>query len=74
MDGCFGLIKQKYRRSDSDSIDHLVRVVNESASCNHAEVYHASDGSSNWKWRNWDVFLAEHFKPLLLYLPVNHSA
>ena len=45
-------------------MDHLVQVVNQSASCNYAQVYRYSDGSSNWKWRNWDVFLAEHFKPL----------
>ena len=62
VDGCFGLVKQKYRRSDSDTMDHLVRVVNESASCNYAQVYRASDGGSNWKWRNWDLFLAKHFK------------
>jgi hypothetical protein len=39
VDGCFRLIKQKYRRSDSDTMDHLVQVVNQSASCNYAQVY-----------------------------------
>ena len=60
----FGLIKQKYRRSESDTIDHLVRVVNDSAACNYAQVYRREDGSSNWKWRSWDTYLLNYFKPL----------
>ena len=64
VDGCFELIKQKYRRSESDTIDHLVQVVNQSAACNYAQAYRMDDGSSNWKWRSWDTFLSNYFKPL----------
>ena len=64
VDVCFGLVKQRYRRCDSDTIEHLVRVVNESTSCNHAQVYRCNTSSSSWEWRSWDLFLAEHFKPL----------
>ena len=46
VDGCFGLIKQKYRQSDSDKIDHLV-LVKESPSCNYAQAYHTSYVGSN---------------------------
>ena len=64
VDGCFGLIKQKYRRYDSDTISHLVNVVNKSASCNQAQVYRSSSSTCNWQWRNWDSFLALYFKPM----------
>ena len=64
VDGCFGLIKQKYRRADSDTMNHLVKVVNESASCNLAQVYRSNSGPSNWQWKMWDSFLASYFKPL----------
>ena len=53
VDGCFGLVKQKYRRCDSDTISHLLDVVNKSASCNQAQVYRSSSGASNWQWWNW---------------------
>ena len=61
MDGCFGLINQRYRQFVSDI---MVQVVNESASSNHAQLYRRSDGSSNCEWRGWDLFFAKYLKPI----------
>ena len=64
VDGCFGLIKQRYRRHDCDILDHLVDVVNKSASCNKVQVYRSGSGTANWQWRNWDSSLGLYFKPI----------
>ena len=45
-------------------INHLVRVVNQSEACNYAKAYQVDDGSYSWKWRSWDTFLLNYFKPL----------
>ena len=57
VDGCFGLIKQKYSRSDCDIISHLVDVVDRSFACNRAQLYRSSNSTSNWQCRKWDSFL-----------------
>ena len=64
VDGCFGLIKQRYRCHDCDILDHLVDVVNKSASCNKVQVYRSGSGTANWHWRNWDSSLGLYFKPI----------
>ena len=59
VDGHFGLLKRKYRRSDVHSIPQLEAAVNDSAATNTA---HVVDG--NEIWRAWDVFFAEFFRPV----------
>lgn len=39
VDGCFGLVKQKYRHSDCDSLVQLQNVVEELASVNTIQLY-----------------------------------
>lgn len=58
VDGCFGLIKMKYRRQDNYTKQHLVNAVNTSASCNLAVTY------PSWTWYEWDEFLRKYFKPI----------
>ena len=57
VDGCFGLIKQAYRRSDCDTIDQFADVIEKSAKCNKAVLF-------NWEWLDWDAYLLSHFKPI----------
>ena len=65
VDGCFGLIKQKYRRSDCDTLVQLESVVEDSASVNCAQLYQVP-GSSRpaFQWYDWVSFLNERFKAL----------
>ena len=53
----FGLLKQKYRKVDVNTVDQLCKVIDESALINHSEKY-------CWEWRQGDQFLAKSFRPL----------
>ena len=68
VDGCFGLLKQKFRRSDCYTMTQLAAVVNESAVCNVAQLI----PGSGVEWRAWDAFLAQHFKPVKGIRSVQH--
>ena len=57
VDGGFGLIKQKYRKSDVDTLQQFADVVDQSAQINHAVKF-------SWDWSQWDAFLAEYFTPV----------
>lgn len=57
VDGGFGLIKQQFRKSKTDTLQDFVRVVNESASSNYAV-------SAGWKWKNWRDFFKKYFRPI----------
>lgn len=60
VDGCFGLLKRAYRRSDCFTMEQLAAVVDSSAACNVAQVY----PGSTIRWRSWDTFLLQHFRPV----------
>ena len=68
VDGCFGLLKQKYRRSDCFTMEQLVDVVNLSVTCNVAETV----PDSGLVWRQWDAFLLEHFKSVVGIRKLHH--
>ena len=57
VDACFGLLKQRYRSSECDIMEHLQAIVQASAKCNSTQLF-------EWEWREWDKFLSEKFKPL----------
>ena len=57
VDACFGLLKQRYRSSECDTMGHLQAVVQSSAKCNSVQLF-------EWEWREWDKFLSLKFKPL----------
>ena len=57
VDAGFGLLKQKYRKADVDTITHLVEAVESSAGFNEAVTF-------CWEWRSWDAFFADKFKPV----------
>ena len=59
VDGCFGLLKKKYRRSDTFTLQQLCDVV-DSAACNVAELV----DPDKTPWYDWDTYLLQLFKPL----------
>ena len=68
VDGCFGLIKQKFRKADVYTMEQLATLVNNSATCNKAQLI----PGSGMEWRPWDAFLAHHFKPVKGIREVHH--
>eukprot|EP00117_Sycon_ciliatum_P006959 scpid48468/ scgid2473/ len=58
VDGCFGLLKQKFRHSDIYTMKQLETVVNDSAACNHAQLIPGSD----LEWRAWGYFPCATFQ------------
>ena len=56
VDGCFGLLKKKYRRSDVFTLAQLGDVVNHSAACNIAQQ------GSDVNYYEWDTFFDTKFK------------
>ena len=57
VDGGFGFVKQKFRKSDVDTVAQLATVVNDSVGFNKAETY-------QWRWREWDAHLGKYFSAL----------
>ena len=52
VDGFFGLVKQKYRRSNSNTLEHLRDVVNSSSISNFAQLYADPETGANYfDWR-----------------------
>lgn len=60
VDSCFGHLKRKHRRSDTFTLQQLCEVVNNSATCNSAELAE----SDKMPWYDWDAYLLQLFKPL----------
>ena len=66
VDGFFGLVKQNYCQSNSDTLDHLRDVVNSSSTSNFAQLYADPEtGVSHFAWRRWDSFLNQHFRKII---------
>ena len=57
VDGGFGFIKQRYRKSDVDTVAQLATVVDESVTFNKAKLF-------SWNWHEWDAYLAKFFNPV----------
>ena len=65
VDGCFGLIKQKCRKSDCDTLVQLQIVVEDAASVNCAQLYQVPGSSQPaFQWYEWVSFLNKRFKAL----------
>ena len=61
-DWCFGLFKQRYRRTFVSSLDDVVEVVNTSADVNVAQLVGTQSGQSVVPIYNWNLFLGAHFR------------
>ena len=63
-DWCFGLFKRLYRRTEVGSLQAIAQVVNNSASCNTAQLVVDEVGNTIVPFLDWVSFLAPVFKKL----------
>ncbi len=61
-DWCFGLLKQRMRRTKIDCLDDIVDVITKSASVNEAQLVGTQSGEIIVKSYEWTGFLAPKFK------------
>lgn len=61
-DWCFGLVKQKFRRTKIGCLEDIARVVNTSAVVNHAQLVGKEDGTVIVPQYNWADFFAPCFR------------
>ena len=61
-DWCFGLLKRAFRRTRVGCLDDIVRVVEESAEVNHAQLVGAQDGTVIVPTYNWAGYFDPFFK------------
>ena len=66
-DWCFGLLKQKFRRTPVSCLDDMVRVTEESTvtGINIAQLVGTENQDVKVPLYNWQTFLADSFRPLL---------
>ena len=60
-DWCFGLLKQKFRRSRVDCLDDLVTVVQGSAKVNEAQLVATQEGEVLVATYNWSAHFSDKF-------------
>ena len=63
-DWCFGLLKQKFKRSSVNCLDELVDVVNESAVVNRAQLVGSQSGEVIVPTYNWAEYLGSQFEKI----------
>ena len=61
-DWCFGLFKQRYRRTFVSSLNDVAEVVNTSADVNVAQLVGTQNGEPVVTVYNWVTFLGQHFR------------
>ena len=61
-DWCFGLFKQRYRRTFVSCLNDIADVVNSSADVNVAQLVGTQSGETVVQMYNWATFLGGHFR------------
>ncbi len=64
-DGCFGLLKQAFKRHAISSLSEFESVVNGSACVNSAQLIGSEDGTTYVPVSDWQVHLSPYCKPLV---------
>ena len=64
-DTCFGLLKQKFRRTDVDSLDDFAKVVNQSAMVNTSQLVGTANGEVIVPTYDWTSFFATTYKKII---------
>ena len=65
-DGCFGKVRQLFRRSDVDTTAQLSSVIERSAKINSSIMYRDThEAEPNFQWYGWDTYFNAVFKPLV---------
>ncbi len=65
-DWCFGLLKQRFRKFKVDCLDDFVKVVEESAVVNHAQLVATQNGEILVPMYDWAAFFSVHFRQTAL--------
>ena len=60
-DWAFGLLKQKFRRTPVGCLDDMVKVVQQSASINEAQLVGLEDGTTIEEQRDWATYFSDYF-------------
>ena len=60
LEWCFGLLKKRYRRYGVGCLDEIVNVVDESATCNTAQLVWMQDGQTVVTTYIWTAMLGRH--------------
>ena len=63
-DTCFGLLKQKFRKTDVDSFDDFATVVEQSASVNKSQLVGKIDGEVIVPTYDWTSYFATLYKKI----------
>ena len=78
-DTCFGLLKQKLRKCDVDSLDDFATDVEKSASVNESQLVRNTNGEVIVPTYDWTSYFAAFYKKLteskgifILNLTLNH--
>ena len=61
-DWCFGLLKQKYRKTLVGCLEDLARVVDQSVRTNHAQLVGMEDGTTFVHQYDWAGFFQSYFR------------
>uniref|UniRef100_A0A1X7UDD6 Uncharacterized protein n=1 Tax=Amphimedon queenslandica TaxID=400682 RepID=A0A1X7UDD6_AMPQE len=62
-DWCFGLLKQKFRKAEVDSLDDFIHVVEQTSAVNKAETAGSSNGELIETF-DWSSYFATLFKKI----------
>lgn len=62
---CFGLLKQKYQKTDVGSLEALAQCVETLATCNHSQLVGTSNGSLIVPTFEWSSYFAGHFRRII---------
>ena len=63
-DTCFGLLKQKFRKCDVDSLDDFETVVEKSASVNESQLVGNTNGEVIVPTYDWTSYFAAFYKKI----------
>ena len=63
-DWCFGLVKQKFRKTLVGCLDDMLRVVDQSAKTNDGELVGKEDGTTLIHQYDWAAFFRPYFRTL----------
>ncbi len=71
-DWCFGLLKQRMRRTKIDCLDDIADVITKSATVNEALLVGTQSGEIIVKLYEWTGFLAPKFKRIIHITKQHH--
>ena len=71
-DWCFGLIKQRFRRTEVGCLNDIADVVEQSASVNTVQLVGTQEGEQLVEFYDWTGFLAQFFNKIKSIKKLHH--